>query len=247
MNPSGPLNVIGGPTIGLLAGMGVSATAPFLEMVIDECRRQYGATHQYDFPQMIIFSWPVYFRLDQPLDKAAFGGRVAEGVRWLTETGVDLIAIPANLPHILFDTLREASSVPLLNMIEIASESVPPGEGPVALLATRPVRDSGLYHRPMKARGIELVATDTMQDSVDEILAGLWRGDDARSIGKRWRELLAMAATGGARRALLACTDLNAIDRWEDVEIPIVDATRALAARVVSSWYRLATGPKTSP
>jgi aspartate racemase len=233
------MNAIGGPTIGLLAGMGVKATAPFLELVIDECQRQYGATRQEEYPQMVIFSWPTPLRFDAEFDSAAFAARVAEGVRWLTRTGVDFIAIPANLPHLYWETLAAEATVPLLNMLDIVSTLVPEG-GQVALFAARPTRDSGMYQRKLEPRGTQVVATDLMQETIDGILGDLWSGRDAAIIRSRWEALIRLAMSEGAESALLACTDLNAIPRWSDVAIPIVDATRALAARVVATWVELA-------
>jgi aspartate racemase len=237
---------IGGPTIGLLAGMGVKSTAPFLEMVIDECRRQYGAEHQSDYPQMIIFSWPTSVRFDRPLDHERISARIAEGVRWLSTTGVDFIALPANLPHLYFDRLEAAATVPMLNIIEIAAARIPRDAGTVALMATRPTRDHGLYHRPLETRGIHVVATDEMQAEIDAILAALWRGDDASAIRARWLKVVSGAIAAGASSALLACTDLNAIDRWAEIDLPIHDATRALASAVVSKWCDLAGVTRTS-
>jgi aspartate racemase len=231
---------IGGPTIGLLAGMGVSSTAPFLEMVIAECQRQYGARHQSDYPQMIIFSWPTPFRFDRPMNYEALALRIVEGLRRLSGTGVDFIAIPANTPHMFWDQLVSASDVPLLNMIDIAVREIPDHAGPVALLGTRPTRDSGLYHRPLEARGLRVIATDAMQEGIDAILPALWGGDDPKSIRERWEAVIEMAMAEGAKCGLLACTDLNAIPRWREVGLPLHDATGALAAAVVAKWCELA-------
>lgn len=44
--------------IGILAGMGPRSTAPFIDLVIDECQRQYGAQNDIDFPSMMIYSLP---------------------------------------------------------------------------------------------------------------------------------------------------------------------------------------------
>jgi aspartate racemase len=223
--------------------MGVKATAPFLELVIEECRRQYGAAESEQFPQMIVFSWPARVRFDDTFDPDAFGQRVAEGIRRLTTTGVDFMAIPANLPHLFWDVFAPAATVPLLNMVEIAAEQVPLDAGTVALLAVRPTRDSGLYQRALAARGIRVVANDTMQSEIDDLLRALWRGDDSATLCQRWREIIRICSNEGAGGALLACTDLNAVPRWQDVDLPIIDATHALAERVVSTW--LALGAKT--
>ena len=233
------MNAIGGPTIGILGGMGVKATGPFLELLIDECQRQYGASQQSDYPEMIIFSWPTPLRFDAAFDASAFAARVAEGVRRLSGTGVDLVAIPANLPHLFWDSFAGEATVPLLNMIDIATSQLPDG-GSVALLAARPTRDSGMYQKKLEARGTRVIATDEMQDRIDAILTSLWSGGDPTAIRARWTDLIECSTGAAATSALLACTDLNAVDRWSDVPIPIVDATRALAAKVISTWVDLA-------
>lgn len=40
-------------TIGVLAGMGPRSTAPFLNMILDECQKQYGAKYDDEFPPLI--------------------------------------------------------------------------------------------------------------------------------------------------------------------------------------------------
>lgn len=69
------------PTIGLLAGMGVRSTAPFLDLVVEECTRIYGAGHQPDYPEIVVISWPTPFWVDRPIgprrDAEAHRRRVA--------------------------------------------------------------------------------------------------------------------------------------------------------------------------
>ena len=53
--------------IGILAGMGPRSTAPFVDLVLDECQRQYGARHDVEFPRMMTYSLPVPFYPEIPL------------------------------------------------------------------------------------------------------------------------------------------------------------------------------------
>jgi len=39
-------------SIGILAGMGPRSTAPFLELVLDQCQIQYGAKYDIDYPHI---------------------------------------------------------------------------------------------------------------------------------------------------------------------------------------------------
>jgi aspartate racemase len=221
--------------------MGVRSTAPFLELIIEECQRQYGASEQPDYPQMIVFSWPTPFWVGRPLDHEGLRRRIADGLRWLERTGVDFMAMPANLAHLYFDVLVNEVGTPLLNLVEgvVAGCVAESGPGPVALLATRPVRDSGMYQRAFEAVGAATVADDPMQDAVDGLLRDLWAGRPLPELGARWHRLLGDSAERGATTALLACTDLNAITA-DAGPIPVLDATRLMARDVVAAWLALA-------
>ncbi len=141
----------GRPTIGLLAGMGARSTGPFLDFVVDACQQQLGARHEADYPPMVVFSWPIPYYFDRELDHAEIQETIGRGLEWLESTGVDFIAMPCNSAHVYYEGLVDRVTVPLINMVEAAVDAVPSAAGPVALLATRSTRDSGLYQRALEA------------------------------------------------------------------------------------------------
>lgn len=55
--------------IGILAGMGPKSTGPFVDKVVDECQKIYGAIHDMDFPHMMIYSCPTPFYMNKPLNQ----------------------------------------------------------------------------------------------------------------------------------------------------------------------------------
>jgi aspartate racemase len=61
--------------IGILAGMGPRSTAPFLELVYDECQMQYGAKNDIDFPEIVVFSWPTPFYVDKDINDELFNSK----------------------------------------------------------------------------------------------------------------------------------------------------------------------------
>jgi aspartate racemase len=75
------------PTIGVLAGMGPASTAPFLDLLLNECRRQYGAHHDIDYPKILICSQPAPFFHDRPNDHAAMVAATLSGLRDLEKGG----------------------------------------------------------------------------------------------------------------------------------------------------------------
>jgi aspartate racemase len=226
------------PTIGILAGMGPRSTAPFVDMLVNECQRQYGARDDIDFPPMMIYSLPAPFYLDRPLDHAALRDAITAGLRRLAGTGVALIAMPCNTAHIFFDQLAAAIDIPLLNMVDLALAALPAGAGRIALLATRPTATARLYQDAIERSGRAVYHDETLQQGVDNLLRQIKSSTDAPATRAAWDALLRDLAPR-ADAALLACTDLNAMRATGEPPLALVDATAILAAETVRAWRAL--------
>lgn len=226
--------------IGILAGMGPRSTAPFVDMVVDECQRQYGATDDVDFPPMMIYSLPTPFYVDRPLDHAAMEATICDGLRKLERTGVQLIAMPCNSAHIYYDWLAACVHVPLLNMVELALQAIPAISQRVALLATRVTAMSNLYQSALEAAGHAVLYDEALQQRVDELLLAVKSSLDRQAAAGLWADLITGLRDRGASMALLACTDLNVISMSPAPALAVVDATRELAVATVRSWRALA-------
>jgi aspartate racemase len=224
------------PIIGILAGMGPRSTAPFVDLVIDECQRQYGARDDEEFPPMMIYALPAPFYLDRPLDHNALRAAIRAGLRRLADTGVAFVAMPCNTAHIYYDDLAAAIDIPLLNMVDEALRAVPAGASRVALLATRPTVEAGIYQVALARAGLELAPANDRQGQVDGLLAAIKSSADRRGAEGMWRALMAELAAEGVDTALLACTDLNAVSAASPPGITLLDATQRLAAATVREW-----------
>ncbi len=220
--------------------MGVHSTAPFLEMVLHECRTQYGATFEPDYPRMVVYQWPLPFYPDRPVDHDRLRITIEQGLQGLLHNDVAFVAIPCNTAHLYYDALAAACTVPLINMVESAVAALPANSRNVAILATRPTRDSGLYQRAISNVGLPAIATDGTQGLIDALLLRIERGETAAELQPAWRSVLHAAAEDGADTVLVACTDLNAVIGPEAPNAPrVIDGTRALASRVVEVWRSL--------
>jgi aspartate racemase len=221
--------------IGILAGMGPRSTAPFVDLVVDECQRQYGARDDDEFPPMMIYALPAPFYLDRPIDHGALRAAIQAGLRKLESTGVAFVAMPCNTAHIHYADLAAAIDVPLLNMIDEALRAMPASASRVALLATRPTVEAGIYQAAAARAGLELVITDDWQARVDGLLAAIKSSPDRRAAEGMWRELLDDLAASEVDTVLLACTDLNAVSQAH-AGLAVLDATQCLAAATVREW-----------
>lgn len=221
--------------IGILAGMGPRSTAPFIDRVVDECQRQYGARDDIDFPPMMIYSLPTPFYLDRPIDAARMRRVLTAGVRHLESTGVDFIAMPCNTAHQYYDDMAAAIDVPLLNMIDITLGSRPEGLKQAALLATRPTVATGLYQAGAARATLQLVVEEEWQQGVDAVLGAIDDGklDQARA---HWRDLAAGILAAGLAGAILGCTDLNVVSGETPAALTLLDSSACLAQAVVARW-----------
>jgi aspartate racemase len=221
--------------IGILAGMGPRSTAPFVDLVIDECQRQYGARDDDEFPPMMIYALPAPFYLDRPIDPGALRATIQAGLRKLASTGVAFVAMPCNTAHIYYDDLAAAIDVPLLNIVDEALRAMPASADRIALLATRPTVEAGIYQAAAARMGLELASPDRWRVQVDQLLGAIKSSADRRAAAEMWHDLLDDLAADKIDTVLLACTDLNAVSTAHP-RLAVLDATQCLAAATVREW-----------
>ena len=225
--------------IGILAGMGPRSTAPFVDMVVDECQRQYGARYDIDFPPMLIYALPTPFYVDRPIDHAALEAVIIAGLHKLEDAGAAFVAMPCNSAHIYFEQLAAGIQVPLLNMVDVALGALPADSNIVALLATRPTVEARIYQDAIERAGKRLLVGEAWQARVDALILTIKSSWDRAVASALWRDLVADMHAAGADTLLLACTDLNVVSAGLDTSLALVDATRCLAEATIRAWRDL--------
>jgi aspartate racemase len=225
-------------TIGILAGMGPRSTAPFIDQVITQCQLQYDAKHDYDFPHMMIYSLPVPFYLDRPIDYPALKKATIDGLKRLATTGVDFIVMPCNTTHAFYQDLQASIDLPLINMIEVASRSLPANAQRVAVLATSTTIKANLYQTELAKIGKEFIYYDRWQEQIHEILAITKLLGQRERYQNLWHSLIEDIKAAGVDTAIIACTDLNVIDRGNNREIEFLDATNCLAIETIKTYLK---------
>jgi aspartate racemase len=229
--------------IGILAGMGPRSTAPFIDLVITECQRQYGARDDIDFPKMMICSQPAPFYEDRPTDHVALEAAIRDGLHHLERTGADFLAIACNTAHIYYPQLAQAVGVPLLNMVTLAVADLPASAKSIALIAARPTAEAGIYQMAIRQRGMAVVEID-WQAQIDHLLGTTRTSTEPALFARLWRDLIEQAQAAHADTLLVACLDLSAILVHAAALLPIVDASQSLARAIVQEWLiRRAVSP----
>lgn len=159
-------------TLGLIGGTGPESTIEYYRLLVAKYREQADGhsppliINSIDLKQMI--EWMTAGELSKVADAL-----VVE-VEKLHQAGADLAALTANTPHIVFDELQARSSLPLISIVEAASDEVQKrGLQTVGLFGTRFTMQAPFYPAVFSRAGLNLVLpSDEEQDYIHEIYLG---------------------------------------------------------------------------
>ncbi|MDF2985283.1 MAG: aspartate racemase [Eubacterium sp.] len=222
--------------IGILAGMGPRSTAPFIDLVIDECQAQYGAMYDEEFPKMIVYSLPTPFYIDRPINHELMKQTLIEGLQKLQSFGVSFIAMPCNSAHIYFKELKESINIDILNIIEETVNKLPAVSQKVTLFSTSSTFESKIYQKGISDSGHEFIFKDQWQIKINNLIQNIKKDkNNARNMAD-WNELIKDVEGENIENIVVACTDLNVVLENMHPQINIIDSSRCLAKSMVSKY-----------
>ncbi|TKI05229.1 aspartate/glutamate racemase family protein [Martelella alba] len=226
------------PTIGVLAGMGPRSTAPFIDMLVTQCQRQYGARDDMDFPRMHIISLPTPFYPGREIDRALMIKCLRSGITDLVNVGAAFIAVPCNLAHAYFDDMRAAAEgVDILHIADCAVDRLPDTARRVALLATRPTLSSGIYAHRLHEAGKDVVHSPAIDEMTASLIAGIKAsGYRDQQVLALWRDLQNELERSAAEAVLVACTDISPLLVEPSRRFSIIDTAESLAIETISKY-----------
>ncbi|MEM9195013.1 MAG: amino acid racemase [Myxococcota bacterium] len=233
--PAGPTTA---KTVGVLGGMGPKATLGFLARVLELTP----AKREQDHLRMIVDQNP---RVpDRNLAQAGHGPRpgpvLAEMARGLERHGADFVVMPCNTAHVYAPSIREALSIPFIDMIDATVNRVGAlGVRRVGLLTTRACHETALYPKALQALELEPMALpddefSSLMDAIYQIKKGAL--DPAR---RTVHALSLWLVERGAEALLSGCTELPLVLRPDDCSVPLVDSSDTLARVTVSAALSL--------
>jgi aspartate racemase len=225
--------------IGILAGMGPRSTAPFIDLVTDECQFQYGAKYDEEFPKMMIYSLPTPFYIDRPINHELMKKTIIEGLQKLESIGVSFIAMPCNSAHIYFKELKESINVPLLNIVEETVKKLPLVSQKVTLFSTSSTFESTIYQKGIASRSHEFIFKYAWQIKLNNLIQNIKIDKENILNIDIWNELIEDLSKESIENIVIACTDLNVVLKKTHPSINIIDSSKCLAESVVSKYLEL--------
>ena len=155
---------------------------------------------------------------------------INRGIEFLSENGIQKIAMPCNTVHIWFKEFKGQDK--LINMISLTVENITvSGFKKVGMLATTATLKSGLYVNDLRKQNLEVIIPDH-EDVVMKAVELVKNGkiEDAREA---ILPVIGEFKSGGCDSILMACTEMPVILNEKDTPLPLINSDRILAEAII--------------
>lgn len=214
-------------TLGVLGGMGPAATLDFLAKL----QAATPAARDQDHIRVLVDINPQV--PDRNGEDDTPGPVLAAMAVGLRDAGADVLAIACNTAHAYAEAVRDASGLPLVDMIGIACEAARrAGATRVGVLATGLAL--GLYAERLTGMGLEPVAlSKAKQEWFMSLLYRIKGGDLGEEVQDEMAAVARSLAEAGAEAVIAGCTEAPLVLSAAELDVPLIDAGQTLAERCV--------------
>ena len=222
-------------TPGLIGGMGPAATCDLMMKVINLTDAADDQHH-------------VHMLVDQNADVPDRTAAILKGgadpmpqliasAKRMEAAGADFLCMSCNTAHYFHERLSKYVGIPILNMPqESAKELKRRGVSKVGLLATDGTIQTGVYHKFLKAEGVDVVVpSPENQKTVMHLIYGCVKKNVPVSDypGEAVAKVIADLRAQGAEAYLMACTELPIAFEALGYKEGFVDPTTVLAEAII--------------
>ena len=152
--------------LGLIGGIGPESTIEYYRSIEYGVQKKSG---QNFFPNITIESLNVFdvLNLCKNQDYDGLTDYLLNGINQLSAAGVQYAALTGITTHIVFDALSKVSPVPLVSMVDTASEFAKAHRyRKVCLLGTLPTMNGTFFQQSFESKGIEVITPDAQSSSI---------------------------------------------------------------------------------
>jgi aspartate racemase len=217
--------------------MGPRSTGPFLELVYDECQKQYHAKYDSDYPEIVIYSWPTPFYIDRPIDDDLLSDAITRGLIELSKANVSVIAIPCNTAHKYFEKLLKCTDAKLLNIVACATKRIDNGSRKITILGTETTMYMGIYQDAILRQGKEYYFRKDWQHKVNQIIRMIKNKEGISTIIERYSALEKDILKADVDTTIFACTDLAVIPE-HCRKSKVIDSSQELARELIKEYLK---------
>ncbi len=230
----------GSRVVGILGGMGPSATVDFYAKLV----RHTPAQRDQDHLRVVIWADPT---VPSRQDALLAGGTdptpwLEEGVRHLVGSGAQLVVVPCNTIHAYLGPVLAAKKVEFISIIDTTVRAIQRrGAGTVGLLATDGALASKVFQTAFAAAGIEwLLPTPSQQETLMGVVDAVKAGRSGQPLHAQVQEVLADLRQRGVATTITGCTEISALlgDLPVGDDVDVIDPALELALRTIERATR---------
>jgi aspartate racemase len=211
--------------IGIIGGLSPESTVSYYLHITRTYVERYG---DYGYPEILIYSvnlenyhrWRSENRWDLIAEDLIFS------VKSLQKAGADFGLIATNTMHKVFGIVKDAVSIPLINLIdETAQRAKKLGLRQLGLLGTQYTMSDGFYHDKMAEYGLGTIIPVSKDQNiihniiVEELVRGKLTEDSKSEYVRIINELIGFGAEG----IILGCTEIPLLIKQKDSSVPLLD------------------------
>lgn len=220
-------------TAGVLGGLGPAATIDFMRRVLELTPAETDQEHI----RMIVDQNPTLPSRQRAIldggESPAEG--LAEMASGLEAAGAHFLVMPCNTAHVYAADIVCATRIPFVSIVDVTIDALGNEAGPVGLLETPALAAAGLYRDALAARGVDCVVLDDGDcDRLMEFAYAVKQGNVGAAIRAGMKALAAGLVARGAGAIVAACTEVPLVLSANEVAVPLIESTDALARETVA-------------
>lgn len=219
--------------VGILGGLGPETTAQFYLNIMKKVEFELKV-----YPPMAIYNVPVNLEKEKSFingknESEYYIKLLTQGIHILEQMSANFIAIPCNSVHIILNSLKKETSLPILSIVEeTVNFLVKLNIHKVSLLATGITIKSKLYAEKLEQTGIKCIQPNRQnQNRLNEVIVKILNNEHTHE-DEFFIHTIINLMIKESDAVLLACTDLQLITPIVK-EIPIYDTMEILAQSTV--------------
>lgn len=224
--------------IGILGGMSHESTIKYYDLILE---KYYKKKHDYNYPEIIIFSLNFQKVIDLELgdDRKGYVNYLMEGIKALEQAGASVIIMAANSPHAVYDDLVQLTKVPILSIVKTTAEKAQQKNlKKLLLLGIKFTMQSTFYQDWFAKEGIEVITpSEEEQDKLnriifEELVIGVFK-DESKS------KILRIINNYRTDGVILGCTELPLMISQEDTRVKLLNTLNLHVEAVLNRYFKI--------
>jgi aspartate racemase len=226
--------------VGIVGGIGPESTVDYYKGIISQYR---SLTGDDNYPPIVINSINMTEMLSYVASKEydKLTALLVAAISGLKNAGADFAVIASNTPHVVFDQVKEKSSLPLLSIVEETyKKACLLNLKKLLLIGTAFTMKNTFYQKCFGENNISLILPspeeqqETQRIIFYELEEGIVNPDSKKRLVKICTDIISQDRIDGI---ILGCTELPLMIKEDDFTIAVLNTTRihvnAIVARLI--------------